>query len=63
MKFEAQDVLIGAADLSKLNQWVLYAASKGDSLAQDRGIVPEFILENECQKSARYFAEALLLEK
>lgn len=47
MEFQAENVLIRAADLGKLYEGVLDAASEGHGLAQQRGVIPEFILQQD----------------
>jgi len=44
MKLEAGQVLVGSAQLTKLEQGVLHAAGKGDRLAQLSGKVAEVSL-------------------
>lgn len=45
VEFQAENILIRAADLGKLYEGVLNAASKGDGLTQQWWVIPEFILE------------------
>lgn len=45
VEFQAENILIRAADLGKLYEGVLNAASKGDSLTQQRWVIPELILQ------------------
>lgn len=49
MEFQAENILIRAADLGKLNEGVLDAASEGHGLAQQRGVIPEFILQQDTE--------------
>lgn len=49
MEFQAENVLIRAADLGKLYEGVLDAASEGHGLAQQRGVIPEFILQQDTE--------------
>lgn len=49
VEFQAENILIRAADLGKLNEGVLDAASEGHGLTQQRGIIPEFILQQDTE--------------
>lgn len=52
MEFQAENILIRAADLGKLYEGVLNAASKGDGLTQQRWVIPELILQ-EARESGK----------
>lgn len=49
VEFQAENILIRAADLGKLNEGVLDAASEGHGLTQQRGVIPEFILQQDTE--------------
>lgn len=49
MEFQAENILIRAADLGKLYEGVLDAASEGHGLTQQRGVIPEFILQQDTE--------------
>lgn len=49
VEFQAENILIRAADLGKLNEGVLDAASEGHGLTQQRGVIPEFILQEDTE--------------
>lgn len=58
VEFQAENILIGAADLGKLYEGVLNTASKGNSLTQQRWVIPELILQEarESGKSLMVFS-------
>lgn len=45
VEFQAENILIRAADLGKLYERILNATSKGDCLTQQRWVIPKFVLQ------------------